>query len=182
MEERVGQRAVVRFLIEIFGNGKRMILDRIKNYIIMLHNNEINNPARTLRNRMFILGLTLLACMFIALNMMLYAQKRFESFDVKCELIETISGAGKYKALKSYILVVRNSEEEKEAEKELKINIQDGLTDGNMLIITYNYEIKRVRGGFSTGRDEIDVVRMIRTKTRDEKIRMYKIRKSIYYR
>lgn len=159
-----------------------MRLIRIKNIFIKLYNLEKNNPARTLRNRMFILGLALLACMFVALNMMLYAQKRFESFDVKYKLIETISGVGKYKELKSYILVVRNREEEKEAEKELKINIPDRLIKNNMLIITYNYEIKSVKGGFSTGRDEIDVDRMVRKKTHDGKIRLYKIKKSIYYR
>jgi hypothetical protein len=105
-------------------------------------------------------------------------------YDIPFDKVITINATGKYKALKGCIVIIRDVNDLRQEEKELKVNLPDELIGRNILIVSYNYDIDKVKGGFTTGRDEIDVQRMEfkRTSTRTDVINVYKIKRSLYYR
>lgn len=139
---------------------------------------------RKLKRVILLRGIEAVACVFVALCAMLYAQSLNIRFEIPIEKVKTIEATGKYKTLESYIVIVRDGRDLKYGEEELKIDLPEKLLDRYMLIVAYNYEVKKAFGGFTTGRDEIDVKRMkyVKSEASRNKIYVYKLKRGIYYR
>lgn len=126
------------------------------------------------------------AIVLAAMAVMICLQSMKIKYDVPFEKAETIGVGEKYSAAKGFIIIIRDTEELRRQEKTLGVDLPEGLLKDYILVAAYNYKINRITGGFTKGRDEIDVMRMKYRRLTGgdgtDAISVYKIKRSLFYR